>query len=239
MFKLNKELLGKIIRYIRRYDFSFNNVTCGIIVSHPMAESSMRYIPNIRKSDNFEENVLNLTNESERDIFYNWVEKEFENAEFEDFFYCMIIKVYRLKILTFVLNELDVEINKMEMALLFTQSYESTELPYQDFDDIMELYYFLEGEDLQVLSTKVEINYDDNDMVEIYRGQLEGYDFNISWTTDYDIAKFFATRWGKNGVIYKAKVHKNDIWYTSNDRSEKEIILKPIILEDIVQYEIV
>lgn len=52
----------------------------------------------------------------------------------------------------------------------------------------------------------------------------------ISFTFDYDIARFFACRWSpKEAHIYTAKVSFEDIIYYTDERDEKEVILRPVI----------
>ncbi len=52
----------------------------------------------------------------------------------------------------------------------------------------------------------------------------------ISFTFDYDRARFFACRWSpKEAYIYTAKVSFEDIIYYTDERDEKEVILRPVI----------
>lgn len=45
--------------------------------------------------------------------------------------------------------------------------------------------------------------------VDIYRGIASKSNPNsISWTTNFETAKWFANRWNKNGYVVKAKIFK-------------------------------
>ena len=48
--------------------------------------------------------------------------------------------------------------------------------------------------------------------VDIYRGIASKSNLNgISWTTNFETAKWFANRWNKNGYVVKAKIFKNNV----------------------------
>ena len=72
------------------------------------------------------------------------------------------------------------------------------------------------------------------DIVTLYRGtcdeEAENKNYGISWTTDFEIAKFFAYRYGKDGrCVLKTEVNKKDIMSVLTNRKESEvIILNPI-----------
>lgn len=77
---------------------------------------------------------------------------------------------------------------------------------------------------------------DNKTIVTIYRGENEASNHYLngalSWTLDYDVAKFFAARFGKpNQKIYKAKVNVEDILMYI--KKEKEILIERHNLKDI------
>ncbi|SHJ80419.1 hypothetical protein SAMN02745136_00921 [Anaerocolumna jejuensis DSM 15929] len=50
----------------------------------------------------------------------------------------------------------------------------------------------------------------------------------ISFTLNYEKARFFACRWSpKKAKVYTAKVSFEDIIYYTNDRNESEVIIRP------------
>ncbi len=95
-------------------------------------------------------------------------------------------------------------------------------------------------------------DYIDTDgYITVYRGEYNnatcGSSINlnraVSFTLDYDRAKFFACRfYPEKSFIYIVKVHIDDlIWYT-DEREEKEVIIRPMVrggkLEDLKVEEV-
>lgn len=71
-----------------------------------------------------------------------------------------------------------------------------------------------------------KLNNYDNEII-IYRGQTDNstnLKNALSWTLNFDTAKFFATRFQSKGIIYKASIKKEDIIMYTNDREEYEIL---------------
>ena len=58
----------------------------------------------------------------------------------------------------------------------------------------------------------------------IYRG---GHIQGFSWTTDIELAKWFANRWGKKEPVWKATVSNGDVIGFYNGRKESEVIVYP------------
>lgn len=82
----------------------------------------------------------------------------------------------------------------------------------------------------EILSWFRQLNYVSNlsGVVEIYRGVGNELGRNgISWTLSEEKAKWFATRFTDNGIVYSAKVKSKDILYYISERGEKEIIVDP------------
>ena len=78
----------------------------------------------------------------------------------------------------------------------------------------------------------------DKDIITIYRGEgskSAPYTRAYSWTTDINIAKFFATRYDKEGKIYKGKVRREDILDFLDRRSESEVLIYPENVFDITR----
>ena len=78
--------------------------------------------------------------------------------------------------------------------------------------------------------------------ITVYRGTGKGarHLLGLSWTLDYDKAKWFATRWNKKGVVYKGKIRKKDVLAYFSRRSESEVVIdvgKLIDVEEIT-YEL-
>lgn len=74
---------------------------------------------------------------------------------------------------------------------------------------------------------KVNIPIDD-EVLTIYRGEgslSTPYHNAYSWTLNYDVAHFFATRFRDNGIIYKANIRKDDVLEYLIDGDEQEILV--------------
>lgn len=68
------------------------------------------------------------------------------------------------------------------------------------------------------------------DPVTVYRG-VTSYNADhvraMSWTLNYDVAKWFAHRFGEEGTVYQAQINKEHILALFNGRNESEIIVDP------------
>ena len=76
--------------------------------------------------------------------------------------------------------------------------------------------------------------------VTVYRGVTSYNAKNIralSWTLNYDTAKWFASRFGEHGTVYEARVYKEHILALFNRRNEAEVIIAPKNLMNIEQRE--
>lgn len=77
---------------------------------------------------------------------------------------------------------------------------------------------------------------DENGYLTVYRGEYIDVEFGssievgqaISFTLNYEKARFFACRWSpQKANVYTAKVAFEDIIYYTDDRNESEVIIRP------------
>lgn len=63
--------------------------------------------------------------------------------------------------------------------------------------------------------------------ITVYRGTGKGarHLLGLSWTLDYKKAKWFATRWGRKGVLYKGVIRKENVLAYFSRRSESEVVI--------------
>ena len=63
--------------------------------------------------------------------------------------------------------------------------------------------------------------------ITVYRGTGKGvrHLLGLSWTLDYKKAKWFATRWNKEGVIYKGIIRKEHVLAYFSRRNESEVVI--------------
>lgn len=92
----------------------------------------------------------------------------------------------------------------------------------------------LKTDDDKKETAKKLISYQDE--IVIYRGEEEksqDYTRAFSWTTDINVANFFATKMGsKNARIISAKVRREDVFEVGRD-DEKELIILPDKIYDV------
>lgn len=82
----------------------------------------------------------------------------------------------------------------------------------------------------------------DTDMVMIYRGVKVNDHRGLSWTTDRNIAEWFAKRLTHNGdkcYVFTGKIEKEDIIAIFNSRNEKEVVCNYRKIKDIQCEEII
>lgn len=99
-----------------------------------------------------------------------------------------------------------------------------------------ELLLMLKKADTRLLMTwKERKKYNSlPDYVTIYRGTYKPMDYNsLSWTTDYDTAKFYAERFEEDGCILKAKINKRNIFAFFNSRNENEVVVNYQKIKDL------
>lgn len=89
---------------------------------------------------------------------------------------------------------------------------------------------------------------DENGFITIYKGKNKLFnklqnEFDFNFTTDKDVAMWFAKRccgdYEKNkSKIVAYRIHIDDILYYNNDRNEKEVIVAPISFQNDFKYKI-
>lgn len=82
----------------------------------------------------------------------------------------------------------------------------------------------------------------DDDMVTIYRGVGVNSYKGLSWTTDKNVAEWFAKRFktdGDKGYVFTGRVHKKDIIGLFNSRNEQEVVCDYRKVKDIQCEEII
>ena len=78
------------------------------------------------------------------------------------------------------------------------------------------------------------------DTVTVYRGVHSAKSDGVcamSWTLDKDIAAWFASRYGRQGKVFEAKIEKKHICALFLGRNESEVIVDPKYLTDVTQVQ--
>lgn len=173
-----------------------------------------------------------------RDYFENFQVKEIislrekkhkeyiENSNYGSLF-CMIDKPFRFTFYEELFNKIPDE-QKYEM---FKFIYTSSEYGFESLSR-----GFLEK--VFKYKTKTE-KWFEEDIITVYRGEgcrSNYYKEAYSWTTDIEVAKFFATRFDNEGDLYKGKVKQSNILDYITDRKENEVLVYP---EDVFEVELI
>lgn len=77
-----------------------------------------------------------------------------------------------------------------------------------------------------------------DNIVTVYRGvgsARAGSEKALSWTLNRETAQWFATRYGKQGTVFEAKIEKQHIHALFMGRNESEVVVDPKHLMDITQ----
>jgi len=78
------------------------------------------------------------------------------------------------------------------------------------------------------------------DTVTVYRGVHSAKSDGVcamSWTLDKDTAAWFASRYGRQGKVFEAKIEKKHICALFLGRNESEVIVDPKYLTDVTQVQ--
>lgn len=199
-------------------------------IKHPILETSMTILPSTNK-------MFDIFNEPE--TYSKWVK---ETAEF-----------FRKQKSVFGLTA---HIRKSYRLAFF--KYINEYLSEQDFAELLKIVWIQTefNSDTTNVSQKEMVNWfrtankkylmDDKERnrlsslpngVSVCRGvRSADYKYGMSWTLNYNKAKWFAERFdAKTPIIYKTIIQKEDILAYINERNEQEVILDPDVLK---RYEI-
>lgn len=123
-----------------------------------------------------------------------------------------------------------------EYSQALVDCWVSTEWPHQNSTDMLvKMWNRFKKELVEMDSVDKEVLEKLPAMVRVYRGtqtsraKVRG----LSWTLNLEKAEWFASRWGKGGVVYGAVIPKWAIYYYTNERGEQEVVLNPYKLEQI------
>ena len=147
----------------------------------------------------------------------------------------MVNKPYRLPLLDYSRKYMSDE----DYTLLMVDCWTMTEFPHQN--GVRKMIKMWKKTDSQLLySDEEEGDVEDKkdfdnlpDNFPIFRGiqTSKAVKRGLSWTTDIKVAKWFAKRW-KKGKVYQARINKKDVFYYTNQRNEKEVVINPYTLKD-------
>ncbi len=151
--------------------------------------------------------------------------------------------------------------NKLNYAFFFKETKEYVNI--QDFSKFLgEMWTFLEAPnhnpnvtkrqlisyfkcaEKEYMMSQEELKLYDSlpNEIEVYRGVSNNNKKNgtkaLSWTINKNIAKWFATRYDNEGIVFTAKAKKEDVLAYFNSREEEEVVIDYNNLE-IISTEVV
>jgi hypothetical protein len=131
------------------------------------------------------------------------------------------------------------EFDRAEYSRLLRECWVATEFPHQmsnrDLIDLFRSAY------TPALMTEEEVVALDAlpDPITVYRGLQDKKTRRkaLSWTLDYEVARWFANRWSNKasgtGRILKSAIRKSDVYMYTNVRGERETVVNPLKLKKI------
>jgi len=204
-----------------------------VVVQHPFTSSGMVGV----RTDG-ELKVLDITKNSENlRLWRIQMRKIIDQADSAYRLYLLVNKPYGLTFLK--LSE--PYLSRNDLSKILSSAWVMSENPNSDVNlSKRRLVSLFRSADPSVLMDEDERQTlaDLEPTVTVYRG-VTSYNADkvraLSWTLDYDTAKWFATRFGERGMVYEAQVYKERILALFNRRNEAEVIIDPKDLMNIEQ----
>ena len=195
------------------------------VVQHPFTSSGIASI-----QENGETTLLNLVQKKED--LYIWqtlMSRQIEKADYAFGIYMMVNKPHVLAFLKYVSPYLSREDLSKILSCAWIQSENPNSDPNVRQKKLISMFKDVDPDFLMDEDERKELNALD-DPVSMYRG-VTSYNANhiraMSWTLNYDVAKWFAHRFGEDGTVYQAKINKGYILALFNGRNESEIVVDP------------
>lgn len=197
-----------------------------MMVSHPFTNSAIIPLPN-------EDKLLNLTDKNDFKFWQSLIEKQIDNCSNINELYAFINTAYKFAFFELISDCLSLD----DYSSLLGTAYTNTDNPNEVVTKARLLSLFKKAMP-KFLMTKSELSslQKTPQNLTIYRATKTSKKNDIetlSWTTNYDVAKFFAERHIKKGNIYKANINKKHILAYFNRRNENEVVVDYHFLENI------
>lgn len=204
------------------------------IVTHPIFESALVYLPKTKKMCNI------LEDPDGYDEMMDFYRYRIEKADSATDLYHIVRKSYKLAFLKFAEKYLSIK----DLSELLADAWITSENPNQDVNvNLSRLASMFRKADKKTLMAKKEYRVY-NELPEefiVYRGVARGRNpQGMSWTRNIKTAEWFAHRFDIDeeiGYIQKATAKKKDVLAYFNKRNEDEIVISTEDLKDICLYE--
>lgn len=201
------------------------------VVQHPFTSSGIAFI-----QENGETTLLNLVQKKED--LHTWqimMSRQIEKAGDAFGIYMMVNKPYAITFLKFASPYLSREDFSKILSSAWMQSENPNCDPNVGQRKLIAMFKDADPDVLMDEDERKELDAMDTP-VTVYRG-VTSYNADhvraMSWTLDYEVAKWFAHRYGEDGTVYQAQIDKEHILALFNGRNESEIIVDSRYLIDI------
>ena len=168
------------------------------------------------------DNTLVLVNDENIDVIRNQYMEQIEKNNDVYQLFMVVKKPYRLTLFQEVYENL----SEVDYNSILNWVYKDIEFPNHNNDIKMLTRLFEQINPKLFMSEKDMSMYESlPDEIKLYRGMYsDNYYRAVSWTTDIDVAEWFANRF-TSGYIVTATVHKTDVFCCYD--SEKEVVVNP------------
>ena len=207
-----------------------------VIVQHPFTTSG---ITAVNGKDRFE--TVDIT--SSNDALNEWrayVRKCIDRAEDAYGVYILVTKPYALTFLKYA----EPHLSRKDFSKILADAWVRSENPNCDVNvgkrNLVAFFKQSDPSELMSAQERRQLSKLD-DIVTIYRGVTSYNAENVralSWTLDYEKAKWFAHRFSGDGTVYEAQIKREDILALFNSRNESEVIVDPKNLTEITEAQI-
>lgn len=207
-----------------------------LIVRHPFTDTG---IVAFRKEDGGIGQANLLEDKRELQKWRRQMTEQIDRSESAFHIHLMVTKPYRLAFLKYAQPYL----SQKDFSEILNDAWVRSESPNNDPNvsqkELLAMFRDAEPTDLMDEDEYLQFKQLD-DTVTVYRG-VTSYNAEkvkaLSWSLDYDKAKWFAHRFGEDGKVYEAQIDKEHILAYFNSRNEQEVIVDPKHLIDISEAE--
>ena len=201
------------------------------VIQHPFASSGM-----VLLRINGEFQFVDITKDQENlKLWRDRVEEQIDQSGDAFEIYLLVNNPYALTFLKYALPHL----SRTDMSRILASAWTMAEYPNLDVNlskrQLVSLFKAAAPDALMDEEERQELA-DLESPVTIYRGVTPYNEKNVralSWTLNYDTAKWFANRFDQTGTVYEAQVDKEHIMALFNGRNEAEVVVDPRYLMNV------
>lgn len=179
--------------------------------------------------------IADITTEEGLDLARNYYLQFIETANrYDDFF-----RILRSSYLPLFFKNSSLYFSREDYSSFLAEMWTRVEFPNNSPDcSIQSFVTAFSNSDKTILMNEKErkLLSELPDEVVVYRGVKPNAKVKaLSWTLSHDTAKWFADRFEKNGIVYRARIKKEDILAYFDGCGESEIVVRPSKLHKIEQ----